>query len=95
MAKKEQPNGFAMRSSQAQAAYGAKMAKLERDAAAPAVDPEPAPKPEQDGGGAAKAPRERLALAMSHEDKVKLKTVAAKRGITVAALVHELISDLE
>ena len=39
--------------------------------------------------------RTKLTLALSAGDKFKLKTAAAKRGITVAKLVHEWISELD
>lgn len=45
-------------------------------------------------GGADEA-RTKLTLALSAGDKAKLKIAAAKRGITVAKLVHEWIETLD
>lgn len=39
--------------------------------------------------------RTKLTLALSAGDKAKLKIAAAKRGITVAKLVHEWIETLD
>lgn len=44
--------------------------------------------------GRADMARVKLTLALSAEDKCKLKTAAAKRGVTVAKLVHEWIKTL-
>ncbi len=38
--------------------------------------------------------RTTMQIAMSAEDKAVLKTVAAQRGTTVAALVHEWVTTL-
>lgn len=38
--------------------------------------------------------RTTMQIAMSAEDKAVLKTVAAQRGTTVAALVHEWVKTL-
>ena len=38
--------------------------------------------------------RTTMQIAMSAEDKAVLKTVAAQRGTTVAALVHEWVETL-
>lgn len=45
----------------------------------------------QDAGVA----RTTMSLSLSVDDKVKLKTVAAKRNMTVARLVHEWVASLE
>ena len=47
----------------------------------------------EDGG--ADGARTKLTLALSVEDKFRLKTAAARRGITVAKLVHEWIETLD
>lgn len=44
--------------------------------------------------GRADMARVKLTLALSAGDKCKLKTAAAKRGVTVAKLVHEWIKTL-
>lgn len=82
MAKKESGNMFAARSSQRQVEMDATKQKLEQDAAAGTDQ-------------AVEAPRRKLTLAISDSDKIKLKTVAARRNMTVAALVHEWIETLD
>ncbi len=82
MAKKDSGNLFAEATSRRQAEQDALKRGLAQDAAAGAEEP-------------ADEPRVKLTLALSNSDKIKLKTVAAKRGITVAKLVHEWISELD
>ena len=84
MAKKDS-NPFAAAASKRQAEQDALKQGLAQDAAA---GTEPA------DGGADEA-RAKLTLALSAGDKFKLKTAAAKRGITVARLVHEWIETLD
>ncbi len=81
MAKKDGSNLFAEATSRRQAEQDALKRGLAQDAAA--------------GADQADEPRVKLTLALSNSDKIKLKTVAAKRGITVAKLVHEWITTLE
>lgn len=83
MGKKDYVGSFAAASSEAQSKRDALEKKLERDAAA---GTEPA---------AEEAPRRKLTLAISDSDKIKLKYAAAKRNMTVAALVHEWIETLD
>lgn len=85
MAKKDSGNLFAAATSKRQAEQDALKQGLAQDAATVTA---------QEDGGADEA-RTKLTLALSVEDKVKLKTVAAKRGITVAKLVHEWIATLD
>ena len=84
MAKKDS-NPFAAAASKRQAEQDALKQGLAQDAAA---GTEPA------DGGSDEA-RVKLTLALSAGDKFKLKTAAAKRGITVARLVHEWIETLD
>lgn len=84
MAKKDN-NPFAVAASKRQAERDALKQGLAQDAAAGAA---------QADGGADEA-RVKLTLALSACDKFKLKTAAAKRGITVAKLVHEWIETLD
>lgn len=81
MAKKDGNNPFAAAASKRQAEQDALKQGLAQDAAAGAEEP-------------ADEPRVKLTLALSNSDKIKLKTVAAKRNMTVAALVHEWIETL-
>lgn len=83
MAKKDS-NPFAAAASKRQAEQDALKQGLAQDAAGTA----------QEDGGADEA-RVKLTLALSAGDKFKLKTAAAKRGITVAKLVHEWIATLD
>ena len=83
MAKKDS-NPFAAAASKRQAEQDALKQGLAKDAAGTA----------QEDGGADEA-RVKLTLALSAGDKFKLKTAAAKRGITVAKLVHEWIETLD
>ena len=85
MAKKDSSNSFAAAASKRQAEQDALKQGLAQDTATGAA--------QEDGG--ADEPRVKLTLALSNSDKIKLKTVAAKRGITVAKLVHEWISTLD
>ena len=82
MAKKDS-NPFAAAASKRQAEQDALKQGLAQDTAAGTA---------QDDGDEA---RVKLTLALSAGDKFKLKTAAAKRGITVAKLVHEWIETLE
>lgn len=84
MAKKD-GNPFAVAASKRQAEQDALKRGLEHDAAAGTA--------QADGG--ADEVRTKLTLALSVSDKVKLKTVAAKHGVTVAKLVHEWIETLD
>ncbi len=81
MAKKDGSNLFAEATSRRQAEQDALKRGLAQDVAA---DAEPVDDP-----------RVKLTLALSNSDKIKLKTIAVKRGITVAKLVHEWIETLE
>ena len=83
MAKKDDGNMFAARSSQRQMEMDATKQKLEQDVAAGTEQ------------AADEAPRRKLTLAISDSDKIKLKTIAARRNMTVAALVHEWIETLD
>ena len=83
MAKKNGGNPFAAGAVERQAEQDAARSKLERDAAAVTEQ------------AAEEAPRRKLTLAISDSDKIKLKTVAARRNMTVAALVHEWIETLD
>ncbi len=85
MAKKDGGNLFAATTSKRQAEQEALKQGLAQDAAAGTA---------QEGGSADEA-RVKLTLALSAGDKFKLKTAAAKRGITVAKLVHEWIETLD
>ena len=85
MAKKDGSNPFAAAASKRQAEQDALKQGLAQDAAAGTV---------QEDVGADEA-RVKLTLALSAGDKFKLKTAAAKRGITVAKLVHEWIATLD
>ena len=80
MAKKDSENLFAAAVGKRQAEQDALKQGLAQDAAT--------------GTAQEDEPRVKLTLALSNSDKIKLKTVAAKRGITVAKLVHEWISEL-
>jgi len=84
MAKKDS-NPFAAAASKRQAEQDALKQGLAQDAAAGTA---------QEDGGADEA-RTKLTLALSVEDKIKLKTIAAQRGVTVAKLVHEWIMTLD
>lgn len=84
MAKKD-GNPFAAAASKRQAEQDALKQGLAQDTAAGTA---------QADGGADEA-RVKLTLALSAGDKFKLKTAAAKRGITVAKLVHEWIETLD
>lgn len=84
MAKKDE-NPFAAAASKHQAEQDALKRGLEEDAAAGTA--------QADGG--VDEVRTKLTLALSASDKVKLKIVAARRGVTVAKLVHEWISTLD
>lgn len=84
MAKKDS-NLFSATASKRQAEQEALKQGLAQDAAA---GTEPA-------DDCADEARVKLTLALSAGDKFKLKTAAAKRGITVAKLVHEWISELD
>lgn len=84
MTKKDN-NPFAAAASKRQAEQDALKQGLAQDAAAGTV---------QEDGGADEA-RVKLTLALSAGDKFRLKTAAAKRGITVAKLVHEWIETLD
>lgn len=83
MAKKD-GNPFAAAASKRQAEQDALKQGLAQDAAAGTA---------QADGGTDEA-RVKLTLALSAGDKFKLKMAAAKRGITVAKLVHEWIETL-
>lgn len=83
MAKKDS-NLFSAAASKRQAEQEALKQGLAQDAAGTA----------QEDGGADEV-RTKLTLALSVSDKVKLKTVAAKHGVTVAKLVHEWIETLD
>lgn len=85
MAKKDGGNLFAAATSKRQAEQEALKQGLAQDAAAGTA---------QEDGSADEA-RVKLTLALSAGDKFKLKTAAAKRGITVARLVHEWIETLD
>ena len=85
MAKKDGSNPFAAAASKRQAEQDALKQGLAQDAAAGAA---------QEDSSADEA-RTKLTLALSAGDKFKLKTAAAKRGITVAKLVHEWIMTLD
>lgn len=82
---RQDSNPFAVAASRRQAEQDTLRRGLEQDTAAGAA---------QEDGGADEA-RTKLTLALSVSDKVKLKTVAARRGITVAKLVHEWIMMLD
>lgn len=84
MAKKDD-NLFAAATSKRQA---------EQDALKQGLAQDTATGTEPTDGGADEA-RTKLTLALSAGDKFKLKTAAAKRGITVAKLVHEWIETLD
>lgn len=84
MAKKDS-NPFAAAASKRQAEQDALKQGLAQDAVAGTA---------QADGGADEA-RTKLTLALSAGDKAKLKIAAAKRGITVAKLVHEWIMTLD
>ena len=83
MAKKSDVNPFAADAAKRQAEQDALKRGLERDAAAGTEQ------------AADEAPRRKLTLAISDSDKIKLKYAAAKRNMTVAALVHEWIETLD
>lgn len=85
MARKDNGNPFAKAASKRQAEQDALKQGLAQDAAAGAA---------QEDGGADEA-RVKLTLALSAGDKFKLKTAAARRGVTVAKLVHEWIEMLD
>lgn len=85
MAKKDNGNPFAAAASKRQAEQDALKQGLAQDAAAGTA--------QEDGG--ADGARTKLTLALSVEDKFRLKTAAARRGITVAKLVHEWIETLD
>lgn len=82
---KQDSNPFAVAASRRQAEQDTLRRGLEQDTAAGAA---------QEDGGADEA-RTKLTLALSAGDKFKLKMAAAKRGITVAKLVHEWIETLD
>ena len=83
MGKKSDVNPFAADAVKQQSKRDALEKKLERDAAAGTEQ------------AAEEAPRRKLTLAISDSDKIKLKYAAAKRNMTVAALVHEWIETLD
>lgn len=85
MAKKDNGNPFAVAASKRQAEQDALKQGLAQDAVAGAAPAD---------GGADEA-RTKLTLALSAADKFKLKTAAARRGVTVAKLVHEWIETLD
>ena len=85
MARKDNGNPFAKAASKRQAEQDALKQGLAQDAAAGAA---------QEDGGADEA-RVKLTLALSAGDKFRLKTAAARRGVTVAKLVHEWIEMLD
>lgn len=85
MVKKE-GNPFAAAASKRQAEQEALKQGLAQDAAVAGTA--------QEDGGADEA-RVKLTLALSAGDKFKLKTAAARRGVTVAKLVHEWIETLD
>ena len=85
MAKKDGSNPFAAAAGKRQAEQDALKQGLVQDAAAGTA---------QEDGGADEA-RVKLTLALSAGDKFKLKMAAAKRGMTVAKLVHEWIQTLD
>ena len=85
MAKKDGSNPFAAAASKRQAEQDALKQGLAQDTAAGTA---------QVDDGADEA-RTKLTLALSAGDKFKLKMAAAKRGITVAKLVHEWIETLD
>ena len=82
---KQDSNPFAAAASKRQAEQEALKQGLAQDAAAGTA---------QENGGADEA-RVKLTLALSAGDKFRLKTAAARRGITVAKLVHEWIATLD
>lgn len=82
---KQDSNPFAAAASKRQAEQDALKQGLAQDAAAGTA---------QEDGGADES-RVKLTLALSAGDKFKLKTAAARRGVTVAKLVHEWIETLE
>ena len=82
---KERENPFAAAADKRQAEQEALRRGLEQDTAG-GMD-------QADGGG--EETRTKLTLALSVEDKIKLKTIAAQRGITVAKLVHEWVLTLD
>lgn len=82
---KKDSNPFAAAASKRQAEQEALKQGLAQDTATGTA---------QEDGGADEA-RVKLTLALSAGDKFKLKTAAAKRGITVAKLVHEWIETLD
>ncbi len=82
---KQNSNPFAVAASRRQAEQEALKQGLAQDASAGTA--------QEDGG--ADGARTKLTLALSVEDKFRLKTAAAKRGITVAKLVHEWIETLD
>lgn len=84
MAKKDGSNPFAAAASKRQAEQDALKQGLVQDAAGAA----------QEDSSADEA-RVKLTLALSAGDKFKLKMAAAKRGVTVAKLVHEWIATLD
>lgn len=85
MTKKDNGNPFAVAASKRQAEQDALKQGLAQDTATGTA---------QADGGAEEA-RVKLTLALSAGDKFKLKMAAAKRGVTVAKLVHEWIETLE
>lgn len=82
---KQDSNPFAVAASRRQAEQEALKQGLAQDTAAGAAQED----------GCADEARVKLTLALSAGDKFKLKMAAAKRGITVAKLVHEWISTLD
>lgn len=82
---KQNSNPFAVAASRRQAEQEALKQGLAQDASAGTA--------QEDGG--ADGARTKLTLALSAGDKFKLKMAAAKRGITVAKLVHEWIVTLD
>lgn len=78
-------NPFAAAASKRQAEQEALKQGLAQDASAGTAP--------EDGG--ADEARVKLTLALSAGDKFKLKTAAARRGVTVAKLVHEWIETLD
>lgn len=85
MAKKDNGNPFAVAASKRQAEQETLRRGLEQDTATGTAQ----------GDGGADEARTKLTLALSAGDKAKLKIAAAKRGITVAKLVHEWIETLD
>lgn len=82
---KQDSNPFAAAASKRQAEQEALKQGLAQDAAAGTA--------QEDGG--ADGTRTKLTLALSVEDKFRLKTAAARRGVTVAKFVHEWIETLD